>query len=193
MAAVEITVPERLEGDRVVLRPLLAADARAYASAFRQDDQMGRLLGVEQDPTEADVVGRVEASAERARAGRGVQLAVCAASEDALLGEVLLHSFVWKHRRCEIGFWLSPGARGQGLAGDAVARTLRWAFDDLDIERMEMATTTDNAPTRQLAARVGFAEEGVQRKRNLERGVRVDMVVFGLLAGEWTRQRDGAR
>lgn len=191
MDSVEIVLPERLAGERVVLRPLRAEDASAYVNAFHEDDQMGRLLGIEEEPTEDDVKRRVEGAAARARAGRGVQLAVCTASEGSFVGEVLLHTFQWKHRRCEIGFWITPAARGLGLARDAIERTLEWAFADLAIERIEMATTTDNAPTRQIAARIGFAEEGIQRKRNLERGVRVDMVVFGLLAGDWGRRRAG--
>ncbi len=182
-------MPDRLVGERVVLRPLAAADAQAYARAFREDDQMGRLLGVEEEPTEAEVARRVEGAAERARLGRGVQFAVCTADDDAFVGEVVLHTFAWKHLRCEIGFWVAPAMRGRGLARDAIRRTLEWAFADLAIERMEMATTTDNEPTRGLAPRIGFTEEGVQRKRNLERGVRVDMVVFGLLASEWAQAR----
>ncbi len=189
MAGVEIVVPDRLDGEGVVLRPLRVADAGAYASAFRQDTQMGRLLGVDRDPTEAEVTARVEGAAERARAGRAVQLAVSTAEGESLLGEVSLHSFAWKHRRCEIGFWIAPAARGRGLASDAIGRTLQWAFEDLAIERMEMATTPGNVPTRALARRLGFVQEGVQRKRNLERGQRVDMVIFGLLAREWAEQR----
>jgi RimJ/RimL family protein N-acetyltransferase len=185
---VEIVVPDRLVGESVFLRPLRTTDAAEYAKAFGEDDQMGRLLGLEEDPTEADVARRVESAEERARVGRGVQLAVCTAQDRAFAGEILLHSFAWKHRRCEIGFWLVPSVRGRGLARDAIERTLEWAFADLSIERMEMATTTDNGPTRAIAGRIGFVEEGVQRKRNVERGARVDMVVFGLLASKWTRK-----
>jgi len=185
-------VPDSLQGEVVVLRPLRAADAAAYARAFREDEGMGRLLGVERDPTEAEVTGRVESAAERARTGRGAALVVCTQEDDSLLGEVMLHTFAWKHRRCEIGFWIAPSARGRGLARDGIARTLRWAFEDLAIERMEMATTPENAPTRGIATRLGFVQEGVQRKRNLERGARVDMVLFGLLARDWADERAGA-
>ena len=189
---VEIVVPDRLVGERVVLRRPLAADAAAYASAFREDRELGRLLGVEEDPTEADVVRQAESAGERARAGRSVQLAICTAQDGAFVGDVLLHSFAWTHLRCEIGFWVSPAARGRGVARDAVERTLDWTFGELGIERVEMATTTDNAPTQGLAAAVGFTREGVQPKRNLERGVRVDMVLYGLLAGDWARRRAAA-
>jgi [ribosomal protein S5]-alanine N-acetyltransferase len=189
MTGVEIVVPERLAGEVVVLRPLRAADAPAYSGAFRDDQELGRLLGVAEDPSEADVAKRAEEAAERARIGRNVRLAICAAVDGEFLGEVGLHSFAWKHRRCELGVFLIPAVRGRGFARDAIACVLRWAFDDLAIERMEMATTPDNVPTRELARRIGFEEEGLQRKRFIEQGARVDMVVFGLLASEWSTER----
>ena len=36
-----------------------------------------------------------------------------------------------------------------------------------------------------LAERLGFTQEGVLRKRNVERGQRVDVVWFGVLREEW--------
>jgi RimJ/RimL family protein N-acetyltransferase len=36
-----------------------------------------------------------------------------------------------------------------------------------------------------LARRLGFTREGVLRKRNVERGRRVDVVWFGVLREEW--------
>jgi RimJ/RimL family protein N-acetyltransferase len=50
---------------------------------------------------------------------------------------------------------------------------------------IELTRTPENIPTRALAAQLGFAEEGLQRQRNIERGRRVDFVLFGLLADDW--------
>jgi RimJ/RimL family protein N-acetyltransferase len=65
---------------------------------------------------------------------------------------------------------------------------LKWAFDELAIERMEIATIPENGAAIELARRLGFQEEGLLRKRNLERGQLVDLTVFGLLASEWKLQ-----
>lgn len=97
----------------------------------------------------------------------------------------MLHTVSETHRRCEIGFWVIPSARRTGIASAAVERFLDWIFDTLPMDRVEMTTTPDNLPTRGLATRLGFTEEGTYRKRNLERGVRVDMMIFGLLRDEW--------
>jgi RimJ/RimL family protein N-acetyltransferase len=171
-----IELPDRLEGDGFVLRPLQAADAAAYAAAFSQDPELGRLLGVDQDPDE---------EAARGRVGRAGELAIADAQTDAFLGWLILHSFDERHRHCEVGFWLVPAARRRGLGTAAVKLIVAWAFRELDVLRVEMTTTPDNAAVDALAARLGFTREGVLRKRNVERGQRVDVVWYGVLREEW--------
>jgi RimJ/RimL family protein N-acetyltransferase len=181
----KIELPEALTGDGVVLRRLRADDAGAYVAAFRADPDLARLLGMEEDPAEAAVRDRAERLVERAAEGTVVELAVSDPADDAFLGSMILHSFDWKHRRCEVGFWLVPAARGRGVGSRAVALAVSWAFDELDLLRVEMTTTPDNGAVFALARRLGFAQEGVLRRRNVERGARVDVVWFGVLREEW--------
>jgi RimJ/RimL family protein N-acetyltransferase len=96
------------------------------------------------------------------------------------------------------GFWLIPAARGRGIARRGLALLIDWAWDALDVDRLEMTTTPDNARVPAVAAGLGFAREGAMRARNLERGERVDVVMFGLLREEWpgsepAHRRDGQR
>jgi RimJ/RimL family protein N-acetyltransferase len=171
-----VELPERLEGDGLVLRRLRAGDAAAYAAAFRDDPDLGRLLGVDEDPDEKSL---------RKRARRTRELAIGDPQTDAFWGTVLLHSFSDHHRRCEVGFWLIPAARGRGVGSAAVSLIVSWAMRELDLLRVEMTTTPDNAAVDALAARLGFTREGVLRKRNVERGQRVDVVWYGVLREEW--------
>jgi RimJ/RimL family protein N-acetyltransferase len=170
-----IELPETLQADGVLLRRLRVDDAPAFAAAFRDDPDLGRLLGIDQDPDEASV-------RERAAAGRRNALAI---DDGGFAGEVLLHSDDEHHRRCEVAFWLVPAARGRGLGSRAVALVVAWAFAELELLRIEMTTTPDNAAVFGLARRLGFTQEGVLRKRNVERGQRVDVVWFGVLREEW--------
>ena len=153
------------------------ATRAAYAAAFRDDPELGRLIGTEADPDEARV-------RQRAIADRRFELAIVD-EDDAFAGMVLLHSLDERHRHCEVGFWLVPAARGNGVATRAVRLVVSWAFEELDLLRVEMTTTPDNAGVFALAERLGFTHEGVLRKRNVERGQRVDVVWFGVLREEW--------
>ena len=181
MPRVQIELPERLEGDDVLLRRLRPDDAAAYVAAFRADPELGRLLGMEEDPDEALIRKRAKRLPELAAEGRIVELAI----GEAFAGTVILHSIDEHHRRCEVGFWLVPEARRRGLGSRAVALGVAWAFETLDLLRVEMTTTPDNAAVFALARRLGFTQEGVLRKRNVERGQRVDVVWFGVLREEW--------
>jgi RimJ/RimL family protein N-acetyltransferase len=183
--AMKIELPDSLTDGDVVLRRLRAGDAEAYVAAFRADPDLGRLLGMEEDPDEAKVRERAARLPELAAEGKLVELAVSDAAGDAFLGSMILHSFDTAHRRCEVGFWLVPAARGRGVGSRAVALAVSWALDALDLLRVEMTTTPDNDAVFALARRLGFAQEGVLRKRNVERGARVDVVWFGVLREEW--------
>lgn len=185
--AVRIELPQ-LRGEAVSLRALRLQDAGAYVAAFREDRDLGRLLGMEEDPSEESVRGRVERQAERAAAGQAVELAIADPASDALLGGLVLRSFDWHSRRCEVGFWVVPGQRRRGVAVAAVALALDWVFGEVDLLRVEMTTTPENAAVPALARRLGFTQEGVLRARNIERGRRVDVVWYGLLREEWQRR-----
>jgi RimJ/RimL family protein N-acetyltransferase len=180
-----IELPESLSDGRVVLRPLRADDAAPYAAAFRDDPELGRLVGNEADPDEATVRGWAARVPDDAAEGKGVVLVVTDPTEQGFQGSTLLHSFDWQHRHCEVGVWLVPAARRQGLGSRVVSLMVSWALTELDLLRVEMTTTPDNEAICALAQRLGFTREGMLRKRNVERGRRIDVVWFGVLREEW--------
>ncbi len=178
-----IELPTTLSDDRVVLRALIEADIAPYVAAFAEDPELGRLLGVETDPDEQALRQRLERLPVLTADGHFAELAISRA-DGGFLGSLVLHSFDWRNRRAEVGFWVVPTARREGIVRAALKLAIGWMFDGLELERIEMTTTPDNQAVAALAAALGFTREGVMRARNLERGRRVDVVMFGLLRDE---------
>jgi [ribosomal protein S5]-alanine N-acetyltransferase len=173
-----LPLPEGLARDGFALRKLRARDAAPWAAAFREDPRLGVLVGAEDDPTEASV-RRFIARQPRLRArGQYLGLAVTDETGRPFLGHVMLHSLAPLHRRAEVGYWLVPAARGRGVGRAVVGAVVDWAFEALQLERMEITTTPDNAGARALAASLGFVQEGIMVERNIERGRRVDIVML---------------
>ena len=172
-----------LAGAGLVLRPVAERDAVPYARAFRDDPELGRRAGFDVDPTEEWVRSRLEGAAERRATGRFAEVAITDAQRDAFLGAVALHHFEWSAGRVELAVWLAATARGRGVAHAALSLVLDWLFE-VGFRRAELRTTTSNEPMRALAGRLGFVREGVLRQFAVERGVPVDVVVFGLLRDE---------
>jgi RimJ/RimL family protein N-acetyltransferase len=185
MPPVVIGLPDRLEHDGVALRPMHVSDAASYAAAFRDDPQLGRLLGVETDPDEASIRERIASQPGGPGDRTFCQFAIADPGTGAFWGEVLVFALNERHRRGEVGFWVMPARRRAGVGSRAVSMAVGWMFGELDLLRVEMTTTPDNRVVPALARRLGFTREGLLRARNIERGQRVDVVWFGLLREEW--------
>jgi RimJ/RimL family protein N-acetyltransferase len=167
----------------VTLREFGERDVAEYVASFAADPDQGRRIGVPRDPVESEVLADLPRVAEDAARGEFLWLAACGAA-DELLGCVWVHHVVFKHRRLELGLLVLPQARGRGIGARAVDLACGWAFDELGFERVEMTTTPDNASLRAVAPKAGFVEEGIMRSRDVERGVRVDIVMLGRLRPE---------
>ena len=193
MADPTIRIPDELRDDRVRLRPMRRDDIDPWAEAFAEEPDLGVWLGIETDPTPADLRRRLKRWSDRAKLGTGAEYVIAAPDDGRLLGVVTLFAIDWHSRRGEIGIWVARAARGAGVAQAALGLLLDLMFAHLDLERAEMTTTLDNERLLALAGRLGFVREGVARSRNLERGRRVDIVMLGLLRDEWAAgQRRGA-
>jgi RimJ/RimL family protein N-acetyltransferase len=180
-----IPVPDRLRAGAIALRPLRDADAARYAAAFVTDPDLGRLIGLPTDPDPEAARAAARATEAQAAGGTRLALAIVAADDDAFLGMLALNRFAWRHRRCELGYWLDARARGHGYATAAARLALDWAFPTLDLLRIEICANADNQASQAVAIRLGFTREARQIQRDLERGRRVDVIRFGLLREEW--------
>jgi RimJ/RimL family protein N-acetyltransferase len=82
----------------------------------------------------------------------------------------------------ELGYIVTPQARGRGIATTMLHELTRWAFAELGMVRLYLIIDVQNAASERVAERCGYVREGVMRSTHLKDGVRVD-------AGLWSRLR----
>jgi ribosomal-protein-alanine N-acetyltransferase len=103
-----------------------------------------------------------------------------------VVGSVSVQHWNRYHRRAEIGYDLARDCWGRGLAQEAVREVVRFAFERMALNRLEIWTSTANMRSLRLAGRLGFSREGTLRRRILEDdGKFHDGALFGLLRSEW--------
>jgi len=165
-----------------VLRDLGPADADAFVRAFLDDPPLTAALGHDDRPRPAEVRAMLRLEPRNREAGERIHFALADPASDAWIGSLMLHSFNWRHRRAEIGFFVVRAARRRGVALEAVRLAVAWAFGRLGLHRMQITTLTGNEATQRLAERAGFAREGVLRDFTFERGAFHDNVVLARVA-----------
>lgn len=175
----------RLAGKRIDLRWLTPADAPALLEIFG-DPEVTRywssppIAGLQAARELVDEVQ--ELFAQRTLFGWGI----ARREDDEILGTCTLVGLDVTHRRSEIGFALGRAAWGRGLATEAVEVLLRFAFETLDLHRVEADVDPGNERSLRLLERQGFRREGHLRERWHVHGQVHDGIFLGLLRPEWT-------
>lgn len=86
------------------------------------------------------------------------------------------------NHRTEIGYWLLPQYRGQGIVTEAVRYLCQWAFAERNINRIQIRCATSNQASNAIPLRLGFTFEGTEREGELlSSGEYVDIRVYSIL------------
>lgn len=105
--------------------------------------------------------------------------------QNQLVGMIGYHRWDFRHRRTEIGYWLSRQFSGRGIMTRCARAYTDYTFDVLQLHRLEIQCAPDNAASCAIPMRLGYTHEGVIRASEQVNGQFLDMNVFSMLATEW--------
>jgi ribosomal-protein-serine acetyltransferase len=98
-----------------------------------------------------------------------------------LIGCIDLHQIDWSNGNARIGYWLDKEHTGHGIMTRAVRLLAEYAFEALDLHRVEIHVATHNEPSRRIPERLGFTLEGTLRQAQRLRGTYHDHALYALL------------
>ena len=75
-----------------------------------------------------------------------------------------------------------------GDATEATRAMLQWAFDTLDLNRVDADLETRNGASAKVLEKLGFQREGLKREDCIVSGEVSDSWIYGLLRRDWTHQ-----
>lgn len=105
---------------------------------------------------------------------------------DKFVGLVTLTDIDWKNRRAESGIRLTLDApKKQGIATDALTSLLRYAFNELNLNRVYATVVEHNIPSMKLHTKCGYTVEGKLRNSVYKRGEFHNEVFFSILKAEF--------
>lgn len=116
------------------------------------------------------------------RRGVGAAYLVERAADGELLGGVTLTNI----RRgvtqsASVGYWIGLPFIRQGYASEALAGALRYAFEELQLNRVEAACMPRNRASIGVLERAGFTHEGLARRYLMINGTFEDHLLFARL------------
>ncbi|GAB2945368.1 GNAT family protein [Hymenobacter coalescens] len=186
----DCTRPITLENRRVRLRPLDASDFEALKQiAFDADLWRYTLTPAPQD--NVGLAAYLSQALQEREAGQRYPFAIIDLETGRLAGCTSYGSFAMADRRLEIGWtWLGREFQRTGLNRAAKHLLLKYAFGELNCERVELKTDARNHQSQEAMRRMGAVQEGTLRSHcYTQGGLRRDTVYFSILRPEWDRLR----
>jgi [ribosomal protein S5]-alanine N-acetyltransferase len=186
----------RLYGKRVMLRPLVVSDFPQWTEIRLRNEQW--LTPWEPlrannlaDPTRhRDAFNSRCATRDRERqvgTAYGFGLFV----DNALAGEVNINNVIRGAMQCgTVGYWIDQRHAGNRYVAEGVAVISRFAFDELNLHRLEICIVPRNTNSRRVMEVLEIRDEGMAERYLEINGVWEDHLRYAITAEEWQARRD---
>lgn len=123
---------------------------------------------------------------ERCRRADCVGFLIRRREDDAILGSIVISQIAYGFfRSAYLGYEIGAPFARQGYMTEALELTLRYAFVQLKLHRLEANIQPENQPSLALVARLGFTREGYSRRYLKIGGRWRDHERWALLVEDW--------
>jgi RimJ/RimL family protein N-acetyltransferase len=91
-----------------------------------------------------------------------------------------------------VGYWLGEAFWRQGIMTEAACKVIRFAFEDLNLRRLNINAFVENVPSNNLIKKLGFVFEGTKIQAAKSRATNKvhDTHNYRMLKEEW-EHREG--
>jgi RimJ/RimL family protein N-acetyltransferase len=145
-----------LSGRRVRVQPIDSGLARAMLAGVAQPD-LAWASGFPLTPV-LGIARRIAAASEPL--GPFLAYVIVLEPRATAIGDAGFHGPPNADGELEIGYALVPGARGRGLAAEAVGLLLAWAWTQPGVRAITARVDSGNVASERLLQRLGFVTDG---------------------------------
>ncbi len=83
-----------------------------------------------------------------------------------------------------LGYWLRSSATGKGVAGVAAQQVINWAFENTELNRIEIVVAIDNLRSQRVAEKLNAHRDAVLEKRTMVKGQPSRAILYSVLRSD---------
>ena len=194
MARTTAPTPLQLVGQRITLRTLVESDYGAWHDVRRRCREW--LVPWEPRPTGAappaedrgSFAARCALRERERQLGSGYGFGIFVHGRFA--GEVTLSSIQrGPFQSASIGYWIDEAEAGHGYVPEAVVMVLHFAFEAVDLHRVEISIIPRNLRSLRVVEKLGIRREGLAERFLEIDGTWEDHLRFAMTSEEWASRR----
>ena len=106
---------------------------------------------------------------------------------DVLVGMCGFHPINQANNSVTIGYWLSENYEGKGIITRCSKFFIRYAFEELKLNKVCIPVAEKNKKSRAVAERLGLVNEGIEREAEVLYGNYVNHIRYSILRSEFIK------
>jgi [ribosomal protein S5]-alanine N-acetyltransferase len=185
-----------LFGRRILLRPIVAADFSAWREVRRRNIDWLTRWEAQRVQGQPDVVEDKDAFTVRCSArqrerqlGTGYGYGIFIDGE--LAGEINLTAVQrGPFQSAYVGYWIDEKHAGNGYMPEALVVLAQFAFDELQLHRIQISIIPRNTASRRVVEKLGIRDEGIAARYLEINGVWEDHIRYAITTEEWDGRRN---
>lgn len=167
-----------IEGKVINLRPMEESDMQCLQDMLNDSAVSGKVVGWSFPVSMTEQKEWFQKAIHDANNKRFI---VADKKTNAPLGMVTLSKIDWQNRSATHGIKLHPSCpKGQGIGTDAVMTLMKYAFEEVNLIRLDGSWMADNLASENLYLKCGWVIEGVKKQAVYRNGIYHDLKIVGI-------------
>jgi len=177
-----------LETDRLILRRMTMQDARDVFEYSRDPDVARHVLwSAQKELSEAKEYCRY--MMKRYRNDEPSSWGIIDKATGRLVGTIGFMAYSEENNSAEVGYSLAKWLWNGGYMTEALARVIEYAFEAMDLNRIEAQHELQNPSSGRVMEKCGMRKEGVLRQRLYNKGKYVDVALYAILKEDYDKAK----
>ncbi|WP_170933648.1 GNAT family N-acetyltransferase [Ureibacillus massiliensis] len=179
----------RIEGDRCYLRTFIESDARSLSELLTNNKYYWAQYEPLHDDyfyTEDAQLRKILESMQLMRVNREYSFGIYTKGRNQLIGHISLYAIKrLPYSSAFIGYSIDERFTKKGIATEAVNHLIHFAFNELNLHRIEAYVSPKNIGSIKVLERAKFVKEGLLRKLLYINGVWEDHYMYSILQEDY--------
>lgn len=177
-----------IEATRLHLRRLTMRDAQDVF-AYSRDPLVAEHVLWEAHKSVSETRGYIRYMLRKYRYGEPSSWGICLNEDDVVIGTI---GFMWiqsENAAAEVGYSLSRAHWNKGYMTEALSALLRYAFEEMELNRIEAMHETTNPASGAVMRKCGMQREGTMHERLINKGRYVDVDLYSILRRDYKARK----
>ncbi|MBU3145969.1 GNAT family N-acetyltransferase [Clostridium sp. CF012] len=172
----------KLETERFILREVVESDYTAIYDIYCNEDAV-KYQQIKAMSTIEAAKKSVEFFIDGFKNKKFIRWCITLKENDDVIGLITLHDFDTWNSKVEIGYMLNKKYWGQNIMSEVSKKIIQYAFEVLELNRIEALVDPENIISIKLNIKLGFVKEGLKKGAAYNRRTEKyeDRLMFGIV------------